>query len=102
VRENDRSTATPINLAQRRKGAELMDVYEFGSYQTAWAWLHKLRSVMIGQGRELLSKLRSLSSLIISTHRGMLFYRLVQQSVTTRPLSTKDLYSPKTLDVGGT
>jgi hypothetical protein len=31
-----------------------------------------------------------------------LFYRLVQQSVTTRPLSTKDLYEIKTLDVGGT
>jgi transposase-like protein len=30
----------------------LCDVYEFGSYQTAWAWLHKLRSVMIRQGRE--------------------------------------------------
>ena len=38
----------------------------------------------------------------LSTHRGMLFYRLVQQSVTTRPLSTKDLYKIKTLDVGGT
>lgn len=30
----------------------LCDVYEFGSYQTAWVWLHKLRSVMIRQGRE--------------------------------------------------
>ena len=38
----------------------------------------------------------------LSTHRGMLFYRLVLQSVTTRPLSTKDLYKIKTLDVGGT
>lgn len=27
-------------------------MYEFGSYQTAWAWLHKLRGVMIRQGRE--------------------------------------------------
>jgi transposase-like protein len=30
----------------------LCDVYEFGSYQTAWGWLHKLRSVMIRTGRE--------------------------------------------------
>jgi transposase-like protein len=30
----------------------LCDSYGFGSYQTAWAWLHKLRSVMIRRGRE--------------------------------------------------
>jgi transposase-like protein len=30
----------------------LCDAYEFGSYQTAWGWLHKLRSVMIRAGRE--------------------------------------------------
>ena len=30
----------------------LCDTYGFGSYQTAWAWLHKLRRVMIRQGRE--------------------------------------------------
>ena len=30
----------------------LCDVYGFGSYQTAWGWLHKLRSVMIREGRE--------------------------------------------------
>ena len=30
----------------------LCDTYGFGSYQTAWGWLHKLRSVMIRGGRE--------------------------------------------------
>jgi len=30
----------------------LCDTYEFGGYQTAWGWLHKLRSVMIRAGRE--------------------------------------------------
>lgn len=30
----------------------LCDVYGFGSYQTAWGWLHKLRNVMIREGRE--------------------------------------------------
>lgn len=33
----------------------LCDTYGFGSYQTAWAWLHKLRSAMVRTGRELLS-----------------------------------------------
>jgi len=30
----------------------LCDTYEFGSYQTAWGWLQKLRCVMIRIGRE--------------------------------------------------
>ena len=30
----------------------LCDTYGFGSYQTAWVWLQKLRSVMIREGRE--------------------------------------------------
>ena len=33
----------------------LMDFMGFGSYQTAWLWLHKLRRVMVRQGREKLS-----------------------------------------------
>jgi len=33
----------------------LCDTYGFGSYQTAWAWLQKLRSVMIRTGREALA-----------------------------------------------
>ena len=33
----------------------LCDTYGFGSYQTAWAWLQKLRSVMIRSGRERLA-----------------------------------------------
>jgi len=33
----------------------LCDTYGFGSYQTAWGWLQKLRSVMIRRGRERLS-----------------------------------------------
>lgn len=34
----------------------LCDTYGFGSYQTAWGWLQKLRSVMIRAGREKLAK----------------------------------------------
>lgn len=33
----------------------LCDTYGFGSYQTAWGWLQKLRSVMIRHGRERLA-----------------------------------------------
>lgn len=33
----------------------LCDTYGSGSYQTAWGWLQKLRSVMIRRGRERLS-----------------------------------------------
>lgn len=33
----------------------LCDTYGFGSYQTAWGWLQKLRSVMVRPGREKLS-----------------------------------------------
>ena len=33
----------------------LCDTYGFGSYQTAWGWLQKLRSVMIRIGRERLT-----------------------------------------------
>ncbi len=33
----------------------LCDTYGFGSYQTAWGWLRKLRSVMVRSGRERLA-----------------------------------------------
>lgn len=33
----------------------LQDTFGFGSYQTIWGWLQKLRSVMIREGRERLS-----------------------------------------------
>ena len=33
----------------------LMDFMGFGSYETAWAWLHKLRRAMVRVGREKLS-----------------------------------------------
>ena len=33
----------------------LKDSMGFGSYQTIWGWLHKLRSVMVRPGRELLT-----------------------------------------------
>lgn len=38
----------------------------------------------------------------LSQHRGMLFYRLIQQAVTTRPPAIKALYIPKPQPVGAT
>jgi len=35
--------------------AALQQILGFGSYETAWAWLHKLRRVMVTPGRDLLS-----------------------------------------------
>jgi len=35
--------------------AALQQILGFGSYETAWAWLHKLRRVMVVPGRDLLS-----------------------------------------------
>src|SRR5215469_6099643 len=45
-------------VAAQKTGASannLMDFMGFGSYQTAWLWLHKLRRAMVRQGREKLS-----------------------------------------------
>jgi len=33
----------------------LQRILGFGSYQTAWAWLHKLRRAMVRPGRDRLS-----------------------------------------------
>lgn len=36
-------------------GATLQQVFGFGSYETAWAWLHKLRRAMVRPAREMLT-----------------------------------------------
>ena len=38
----------------------------------------------------------------LSHHRGKLFFRLMQQAVTTRPPAIKEMYASKPQDVGGT
>jgi hypothetical protein len=38
----------------------------------------------------------------LSEHRGMLFYRLIQQAVTARPPAVKALYVSKPQPVAGT
>ena len=44
-----------VNQKQGVSALGLQHVLEFGSYQAAWAWLHKLRRAMVLPGRELLS-----------------------------------------------
>ena len=42
-----------VRHGQRRDlGAELKRTLEIGSYQTAWAMLHRLRSVLVRRGRD--------------------------------------------------
>jgi len=46
------------NICATKNGVSatsLQQMLGFGSYETAWAWLHKLRRVMVRPGRELLS-----------------------------------------------
>ena len=47
----------------------LCDSYGFGSYQTAWGWLHKLRSVMIRSGRERLAGRVEVDETYVGGHR---------------------------------
>jgi transposase-like protein len=44
-------------------------VLEFGSYQTAWAWLHKLRRAMVLPGRELLSSVVEVDESYVGARR---------------------------------
>ena len=46
-----------LMLAQKTgiSAKNFKDTFGFGSYQTTWGWLHKLRSVMVVPGRGLLS-----------------------------------------------
>jgi hypothetical protein len=44
------------DLAEERASAQnLHDMLGLGSYETAWAWLHKLRRAMVRPDRELLA-----------------------------------------------
>ena len=89
----------------------------FGSYRTAWTWLHKLRTAMVRPGRD-----RLLKRWLLGTHqgaiqpshldyyldeftfrfnrrtsrsRGKLFYRLVQQSVSVAPITGDEIRGGK-------
>ena len=44
-----------VNQKQGVSALDLQRVLGLGSYETAWAWLHKLRRAMVLPGRELLT-----------------------------------------------
>ncbi len=73
------------------------DALGFGSYETAWAWLHKLRRAMVRPERELLTGVVELDRFNRRTSRarGLLFYRLLQQAAGTDPHPLSEL-------IGGT
>ncbi len=61
-----------VNQKQGVSALGLQRVLGLGSYQTAWAWLHKLRRAMVLPGRELLSGVVEVDeSYVGARHRGV-------------------------------
>src|SRR5207247_3802217 len=64
-----------VNQKQGVSALGLKRVLGFGSYQTAWAWLHKLRRAMVIPGRELLAGPVEVDETLIGTRRAGVFGR---------------------------
>ena len=60
-----------------------------GSYQTAWAWMHKLRRAMVRPDRDMIGG----PGVVVEV--GLLFYRLIEQGVVTDPHPYKALLTPQ-------
>jgi transposase-like protein len=61
-----------VNQKQGVSALGLQRVLGLGSYQTAWAWLHKLRRAMVLPGRELLGGVVEVDeSYVGARHRGV-------------------------------
>src|ERR1039457_7194362 len=61
-----------VNQKQGVSALGLQRVLGLGSYQTAWAWLHKLRRAMVLPGRELLCGVVEVDeSYVGARHRGV-------------------------------
>ena len=58
-----------VNQKQGVSALGLQHVLEFGSYQTAWAWLHKLRRAMVLPRRELLSSVVEVDESYVGARR---------------------------------
>jgi hypothetical protein len=58
-----------VNQKQGVSALGLQRVLGLGSYQTAWAWLHKLRRAMVLPGRELLSGIVEVDESYIGARR---------------------------------
>jgi hypothetical protein len=59
-----------VNQKQGVSALGLQRVLGLGSYQTAWAWLHKLRRAMVLPGRELLSGVVEVDESYIGARRS--------------------------------
>lgn len=59
-----------VNQKQGVSALGLQRVLGLGSYQTAWAWLHKLRRAMVRPGRELLDGVVEVDETAIGGLRG--------------------------------
>ncbi len=59
-----------VNQKQGVSALGLQRVLGFGSYQTAWAWLHKLRRAMVLPGRELLCGAVEVDESYVGAHRA--------------------------------
>ena len=60
------------NLANQRTGTsavEVQNTLRLGSYETAWAWLHKLRRAMASSGRDQLSGVVEVTEASIGSSR---------------------------------
>ena len=64
-----------VNQKQGVSALGLKRVLGLGSYQTAWAWLHKLRRAMVIPGRELLCSPVEVDETLIGTRRSGTFGR---------------------------
>jgi transposase-like protein len=80
-----------VNQKQGVSALGLQRVLGFGSYQTAWAWLHKLRRAMVRANRDRLSGVVEIDETIIGglrhgegKGRGMANKTLVAIAVDTR------------------
>ncbi len=62
-----------FEISARRNGIsamELQRIMGFGSYKTAWTWLHKLRAALVLPGRELLSQAVQIDEAFVGGTRG--------------------------------
>lgn len=62
-----------FEISSRRNGIsakELQRIMGFGSYETAWTWLHKLRSALVRPNREPLAKSVEVDEAFVGSRRG--------------------------------
>ena len=78
-----------VNQKQGVSALGLQRVLGLGSYQTAWAWLHKLRRAMVLPGRGLLDGVVEVDeSYVGARHRGVGGRQLAGKAEPVKPCET--------------